>query len=402
MDLKLLEHLCQIQSELYHIPFYIYCEKKRIFSQEPFPVNCDLIFPFWEELTDTRNAYNYLLTEDLLVIGYVKDVDTGLSIIIGPLAIGKVTEKDILKIILSSKNTISFNNMTSIKNYFETTLLVSLDSILPLICLLHGFLNSEAISISDLIPGKTLPIKEIQIKENLYSLNLEEDYESIWCKINQDYVSKTTYYISHGLVQELETMINQSIAAPIGKIASNTLRHYKNACIILTFISLNAALLGNLRPELCFRLGEIYNQKIESCTDLKALTTITHELRRDFCKRVHEQISPQTQHPAIKTVIRYITDHIQDRLNLSDLAKAANLSKEYLSSKFISEIGVSIPTYIKQEKLETAKKILILTDTPLSEISEYLSFSSQSYFQTVFKKMEGCTPSEYRVLNKNV
>lgn len=47
-------------------------------------------------------------------------------------------------------------------------------------------------------------------------------------------------------------------------------------------------------------------------------------------------------------------------------------------------------------KLEEAKSLLTYSDKSLGEISSYLSFSSQSYFQNVFKKKYGITPLQYR------
>ncbi|MDE6963676.1 MAG: helix-turn-helix domain-containing protein, partial [Lachnospiraceae bacterium] len=47
-------------------------------------------------------------------------------------------------------------------------------------------------------------------------------------------------------------------------------------------------------------------------------------------------------------------------------------------------------------KLEEARALLAYTDKSLSEISHYLCFSSQAYFQNVFKKKFGITPGEYR------
>ncbi|HBA68914.1 MAG TPA: hypothetical protein DCZ40_06105 [Lachnospiraceae bacterium] len=48
------------------------------------------------------------------------------------------------------------------------------------------------------------------------------------------------------------------------------------------------------------------------------------------------------------------------------------------------------------QKLEEAKSLLTYTDKPISEISNYLCFSSQAYFQNVFKKKYEITPNEYR------
>lgn len=52
--------------------------------------------------------------------------------------------------------------------------------------------------------------------------------------------------------------------------------------------------------------------------------------------------------------------------------------------------------FIMRCKLEEAKALLAYTDKPISEISSYLCFSSQAYFQNVFKKKYGITPNAYR------
>jgi AraC-like DNA-binding protein len=52
--------------------------------------------------------------------------------------------------------------------------------------------------------------------------------------------------------------------------------------------------------------------------------------------------------------------------------------------------------YINRQKIEEAKNLLAFSDRSLSEISSYLCFSSQSYFQNLFKKYEGITPLQYR------
>ncbi|MGV2794552.1 helix-turn-helix domain-containing protein, partial [Clostridium perfringens] len=47
-------------------------------------------------------------------------------------------------------------------------------------------------------------------------------------------------------------------------------------------------------------------------------------------------------------------------------------------------------------RLEKAKERLLTTDDAISDISESVGYSDQSYFTKVFKKMTGVSPSRYR------
>lgn len=83
--------------------------------------------------------------------------------------------------------------------------------------------------------------------------------------------------------------------------------------------------------------------------------------------------------------IQFITHHINESIRVGDVAEHIGRSRSYLTNKFkkssasmsaASLCGVSW----KRQKVST------YSDKTLSEISNYLCFSSQSYFQTVFKK----------------
>ena len=52
--------------------------------------------------------------------------------------------------------------------------------------------------------------------------------------------------------------------------------------------------------------------------------------------------------------------------------------------------------FILRCKLEEGKELLQYTNKSISTISTFLCFSSQSHFQTAFKKQFGITPAEYR------
>ncbi|MCM1223446.1 MAG: helix-turn-helix transcriptional regulator, partial [Lachnospiraceae bacterium] len=61
----------------------------------------------------------------------------------------------------------------------------------------------------------------------------------------------------------------------------------------------------------------------------------------------------------------------------------------------------SVGEYVTECRMREAKMLLKYTDKSLAEISEYLHFSSQPYFQNVFKNMYGVTPAKYRREHSN-
>ena len=52
--------------------------------------------------------------------------------------------------------------------------------------------------------------------------------------------------------------------------------------------------------------------------------------------------------------------------------------------------------YLNQVRTERAKNLLKYSNSSLVEISDYVGFSSQSYFGSVFKRIAGMTPQQYR------
>lgn len=57
---------------------------------------------------------------------------------------------------------------------------------------------------------------------------------------------------------------------------------------------------------------------------------------------------------------------------------------------------MTLTRYILQEKMFEAQRMLEFTDESLLDIANLFSFSSQSHFQSAFKKITGETPMAYR------
>ncbi len=66
------------------------------------------------------------------------------------------------------------------------------------------------------------------------------------------------------------------------------------------------------------------------------------------------------------------------------------------SRLFKQETGISVSDYIREKKIEKAQNLLKFCNYSLVEITNYLSFSSQSHFIQLFKDYTGMTPKKYR------
>lgn len=83
-------------------------------------------------------------------------------------------------------------------------------------------------------------------------------------------------------------------------------------------------------------------------------------------------------------------------LQCRELAEHVNLNETYLSKLFKKEMGRTVSEFIRDKKIEEACWLLRFTDKSSIEIATDLSFSSHSYFISVFKKVMTITPKEYR------
>ena len=97
--------------------------------------------------------------------------------------------------------------------------------------------------------------------------------------------------------------------------------------------------------------------------------------------------------------LHYLDNHYGSKSTLKDVAKYVNLSPVYFHKVFTCATGQTPYRYLLEKRLEAAKNLLFFSDLSLSEIAFECGFSSQSYFNYVFKKQVGVSPNQYK---KNV
>lgn len=98
---------------------------------------------------------------------------------------------------------------------------------------------------------------------------------------------------------------------------------------------------------------------------------------------------------AIK-IKNYINNNIDKQISLEDISKIVFLSKAQIINIFKEEYGLTPYSYIINEKISFAKRMLLGTSLSISNIADSLSFTDAQYFSNYFKKYTGVSPSKYR------
>jgi AraC-like DNA-binding protein len=93
----------------------------------------------------------------------------------------------------------------------------------------------------------------------------------------------------------------------------------------------------------------------------------------------------------------FIEEQSGEELSLRKVAKAVSISANHLSEKFKEITGVNFVDYVARTRFEKACDLLRNSNLRISEIGFAVGFQSLSQFNRVFKKLEGKSPTEYRV-----
>jgi AraC-like DNA-binding protein len=100
----------------------------------------------------------------------------------------------------------------------------------------------------------------------------------------------------------------------------------------------------------------------------------------------------------VNDMIAFMQENITENLSIADYCEKFNYSKTLLCTRFASVTGKTINQYFIELKIAMAKRIIREKQQNrelFCRISDYLNFSSPSYFYYTFKRITNMTPSEY-------
>ena len=220
------------------------------------------------------------------------------------------------------------------------------------------------------------------------------DIEDIYHHTYQEEV-KTMDYIREGNLEEVVGAV-ELLASTAGKLSENEIRNERNLGICSITLATRAAIEGGAAPAKAYKLSDLYINKIDQC---KRMTEIFEYRKRslyDFAKLVVEEREKRANSRYTEQCKEYIRKYYHQKICIPDIAEALGVSESHLSRIFKKETGESIQKYSMHMRIERADNLLKYSEASLTEISEYLCFSSQSHFGKVFKVYKNMTPKQYR------
>lgn len=102
----------------------------------------------------------------------------------------------------------------------------------------------------------------------------------------------------------------------------------------------------------------------------------------------------------IQVVLDYVILHPSEEYSPQRLADMAELSKQRFSALFKEQVGKSPMEYIKDLKLTTAARKLLVSNVSISDIAYSIGYNDPNYFIREFKAAFGYTPRQYRLAAK--
>lgn len=352
-----------------NIPMYLFEGESCIFCM---PEQTDLTYPpkkYIETLLDSEKRISYCTTKYGIIFCSLKVAypENG-KLIFGPVTNIPYTESDLLQ--LYRDYTVPNHDRSDFNSFLHQIPCVSLNSLLKKCLFLNYCLHEELLTLEQLTssePGASVQIslKDASLLEGTYQTKENEQH-------NQTYAieEQILKLVRTGNYQGFKNIEFSDSNYHLGVTGSTVLRQLKNDIIITTTICTRAAIEGGLDYDSAYQLSDYFIQASERLNNIEGLYDLLSKVGYAFAQKVAESKTPVSTDGCIQKAIRYIQQNTNQHLTVGDVAAYVGFSKSYFSSYFKKTLGFSV--------------------------SAFLCFSSQSHFQTAFKKQFGMTPNEYR------
>ena len=98
----------------------------------------------------------------------------------------------------------------------------------------------------------------------------------------------------------------------------------------------------------------------------------------------------------IRLMLQFIHENYSEELSSGRIAEFADISESECLRCFRRTIDTTPMRYVQQYRIQRASYLLEHTGLKIIDIGVQCGFQEMGYFSKVFRKFQGCTPSEWR------
>lgn len=397
MNLEVAKAICHSLARAYTTGVRLYQDENLLYYYSPYDINPDPLKPFLNQILDSGQEAG-IITTSLYQFYAFLTLEPEYRVIIGPTRALKDDEKvmnEFLEIL-----DIDREERENYIRWLRSAPVINIDRLAWLLVSLETVLKQREFSVEEVwmdSPPESGQ-QSIQIEYTGNRINNMEDMGIAHAlKQRFSWEELVISHIENGQTGKLREIFSAPPKVYAGSIVYDGVWQIKNRGIGMAAFAAQAAIRGGVDLQQAYLMADLYTQRLELTQDFSNMERIIQEMLLDFAEQVEKLRCPvESTSPFCRMCVQYISQNVFASIRLENMAKELGYSRPYLCSRFKQEMGLSLTQYIQQEKVEEAKRLLHFSDHNLSEISSLLSFSSQSHFQTIFKKITGDTPLSYR------
>jgi len=150
-----------------------------------------------------------------------------------------------------------------------------------------------------------------------------------------------------------------------------------------------------------FQVEDVYDMKIFSYDFFTSFQSLDELL--DWAENIFINVSKRFNEyrvsrprKAIEDIKQYITQNIHKNINLNHISQVFYYNPTYISRIFKEEINLNFSSFVIEQKMEYAAKLLLETNLKLYEVCEKVGYADIKHFTSVFKSLKGMTPSDFK------
>ncbi|MCQ2583960.1 MAG: response regulator [Treponema sp.] len=118
---------------------------------------------------------------------------------------------------------------------------------------------------------------------------------------------------------------------------------------------------------------------------------------RDYCIYLSALLSRGiVEHPFVEEALEYVAKNFTKNINMAIVANQVSVNYTWFSEKFKEHTGVNFNEYLKNLRIEEAKRLLEKDCYKVYEVAERSGFGDVKYFMKTFREATGKTPTEWK------